>query len=495
MGMVTGSYLPLDWAPKWPGLFGNHRKAQSTTATSFNTDRDAVGDMDNTSSMDASAGPDEARSQITATFNDHGASEQASACSPGADALDLASVLSRTATEYLGLDLLGDDPQSQFVAHLLNDIALLQAQLRVLNFRLHKAHLPPATNPVIEPVEIPAEISTEVLKQRMQVLHRVYEGSMNVKIYADQPEHVEVVYMNWVLRGKEPVLDLDSYLRSHPDICFVVFREYENEKPRTGSEEWRPLRHPNPGHDLLDRPSSRKERIRIVGETLQQAVRSIGTCGLNETSAHEIEAPYLYFYQHRDEWEKVKEDENKDVREPAQQLWSYLDDHYATEYREADELIGRGFITPRHLAKLYKPNDIVINFRDHKPEAWMINTWPKESDENQINFEAWNWKFSGITFSRNELAVSVRIPARIAQVQLEMRINDLEYIPHRFVSDSTRTSLLARGRKYWDMRKRTFASYSGLDAWREDSYVRASFPVSVVRADVISGQCANHDRY
>jgi hypothetical protein len=230
--------LPPGWAPKWPDLLGNHRKAQSNTETRSNSARDAIDHIENTNAKGTSSGPRQSRSQVAATPHDDGASQQASANLLGADAPDLASVLSRTATEYLGLDLLGDDPQSQFFVHLLNDIERLQAQVRVLKSRSHKALHPPAPKPVT-----PMEISPQVLKPRLQVLHRVYynhETPMGNRlgIYADQPEHVELegAYKQWVLAGKNPILDLNSYLRDHPDICLVVFREYGDGKPRVRSK-------------------------------------------------------------------------------------------------------------------------------------------------------------------------------------------------------------------------------------------------------------------
>lgn len=462
------SLLPLDWAPKWPNVLENHCKGQSIKNPTSDKNQHVAGKVDSESSEDTSSCPSKPRSQIAPTPNKDVESEQTPANTSGPDVPDLARVLSRTATEYLGLNLLGDDPQSRFFAHLLNDIERLQAQVKVLNFRLHQPSQPPSLEQVTNTGK-----SAEDLKPRMQVLHRVYEesptGSM-VTTYADEPQlSAAPGYNKWVLQGKERIFDLEFYLKSNPDICFVVFMEYGPEKRRNQNNEHQEYWH-----------SSRKERMRIVGETFRQAVHSIGTCVLNETLAHEIEAPYLYFYHHRDKLSKLKYDENKGVREPSQLLWTYLDERYAAEYREADELISRGFITQRHLAKLYKPNEIVINFKGNKPEALMISMWPKESNEDTVTFQAWQWNFDGTVFRRVNSRPKETIPATTTQAQNEMRINDLKHIPCKFVPESMVRNLLARGRKYWDMRKRTFASYSGWDAWHEDRYVSVFFFLTIM---------------
>ncbi|KAF2188502.1 hypothetical protein K469DRAFT_566041 [Zopfia rhizophila CBS 207.26] len=477
----------MDWKPTWEEKLVSHRQTkgegisdpESTSIPPVNGESDGY--------STTSKGKDPVRDR---TPEDSGGDTKGSRTgslvltpsesSSAQDPPNLASILSRTADVYLGLDLLGDDNQSRFFSHLLSNIERQQAQIAALEIKLREKSMP---IPLPDLPNLP-RASTGTLKPRMQILHRVFNFDNNgdllhgeTSLFEDEPKHIaRPAYPGgWpTLQGRKPVNDLEAYLKHNPDICFLVFREHELGNKRRQS--YHVFQTPNSRQQM----SLRSERMRIVSETLKQAIRSVATCVPNEVSINhnqEMEAPYYFLYHHRSQLESLINSSPPDIQDLISLLTGYLNEQYGEEYAEADRLIAKGHITEKHIPKLFKPNQMILTNDTGKPQAYVTQGWPEEAKDS-LTIHSWHWIFNGHLFTRDAYRNVVPFPSDLADS--EVPILYLKYFPAKFAPETTSHMLVKRGRTYWKMRTKTFASYSGWDAWHDENYVNARVMIDTV---------------
>ncbi|KAI0012090.1 hypothetical protein F4779DRAFT_635143 [Xylariaceae sp. FL0662B] len=153
---------------------------------------------------------------------------------------DLAVALGLVADNYLSLDVLdGRRDVSKYIAFLLDTIHNLQTKLA---YRTSEE-----STPAPEAIAPREQESSSLIKPHPQILHRVFcaasHHSHDAMVYEDEP--VVTKKTEGLCRGEEVVCgtievpDVDAYLRKHPSISFVVFKEYRciHDIPASGENE------------------------------------------------------------------------------------------------------------------------------------------------------------------------------------------------------------------------------------------------------------------
>ena len=303
-------------------------------------------------------------------------------------------------------------------------------------------------------------------------------------MYADQPTFKEVYFRGAnrptkKLEGSERINEVERYLRSRPELSFVVFKSHVCEDQRDNTLNWfRPkmycycrncvqndLNQQKKGYEL------RAEQLRIMSPTLKKALRGLGKTRMDgftvgsEGDPHMC-APYLFLYHHRAEMaEKLGEGDGEES-DHLQLLKDWVNENYGKEYEEADELFKNGMVSEAHLSKLFKPNQVIIK-KKSGPDAvaYAAHWWPYWKD-GELLIQLWRWKYDGFDLTRRKKRLVLTY-----DTHKNVPITDLDAFPMEYAPKATIDSIMDRGKRYWSMRNGHFASYSGLDSLREESYV------------------------
>lgn len=267
------------------------------------------------------------------------------------------------------------------------------------------------------------------------------------------------------LFGVNPICDLESYFRDNPGIAFVVIREHRCAKTFASAS--------SKNHQSNALPES----ISIVSQGLLKALAQVATCQLDEVNYRdtfpqpEMAAPYFFLYHHRSELLQLAEElqpvhcNRHGTSEEITALLNYINKAKGDEFREADELLKKGKTNRRHYQKLFCPNDIVIVQNKNCLSAFVPHQWPTRTDEG-LKIACWSWHLQGKWLRRKQEDLDL---SRLTSE--EVSIQDLKVHPLRYASSDVRDRLRLRGQKYWNMRHRTFVSYSGDDFLDEQHHV------------------------
>jgi hypothetical protein len=394
-------------------------------------------------------------------------------------------------------DLLGSSDQSALFSFLLNNIEKLEWMNIALNEKLVQATLTapedqgtdskapvPGSVPKVDPKVTPEPCG--------KVIHRVFCDNFghdhHGAIYADLPEFKELKASGSrqptrKLKGSEQINDVGGYLRERPEISFVVYKSHVCEEQRAvaNMESYgsRSSMHCScracVQQDLRkrDRSSSlRDEQLRIVSPQLKKVIRGLGKCrmdGFIVDGDPQMSAPYLFLYQHRAAMAAKLEEGNSEENEHLQLLNEFLDANYSKEYDETDKLFKERKVSESHLSKLFKPNQIIVQRNPGgDPVAYAAHWWPYWKD-GQLTIQAWSWAFNGLDLTRQAEQLVLTY-----DTHKNVPITDLTAFPIEYAPKELIETLLNRGKKFWSMRNGYFASYSGMDSLREESYVRSN---------------------
>lgn len=374
----------------------------------------------------------------------------------------LAEALNAVADKFLHLDVVDQkDDVSKFIAYLLDTIERLQMMMRFNQ----------ATDDDASSTESSTDTDDEEkpVVPRGQILHRVYcsndDHDHDRNIFEDEP-----VYKgkNRMLTGQISVISIDFFLRRHPDVSYIVMKEYKC----AGTERRRSRR---AFMDLRDGMSERSELIYIESPKLRKALFQVAEfhpfpATKHSGSTFKMDAPYHFLFHHRRELEKLSQGPTyADVLRP---LLEWLKDKYEKEYEEADHLFKNGFVTARHMSKLFKPNQMVVNRRDPELSAKILQenvVFKKE----KMSFQGWSWQYDGHILERCSWNESMGM---ISEEQT--RISDLMIHPMDYATQKDKSILEKRGQKYWAMRDQTYTCYTGWDMNQEYHYVSPGFTCS-----------------
>ncbi|KAK6851481.1 hypothetical protein PG995_011606 [Apiospora arundinis] len=384
----------------------------------------------------------------------------------------LTEALAGIADGYLGLDVLDHSHDvSRYIGYLLDTVQSLESRLYYKGARDLELNI--STSKEL-PIKLPIE---ENKVPCSQVLHRVVccvsWHSHSCLIYEDEPQYqAEASEEPRGLCGNIPVLDVGYYLQQHPDTLFIITKEYECGQATQAFRDT----------NLF---SERKETMQITSTALNEALKRIADF---EPYSHwsdkrgwlvgEMTAPYLFLFHH---YQKLYDlvQQKSSYRPFVDPLLQFLERNYGEEYRSANSLFQRGFVTAYHSTKLYKPFEvIVIRSEDKKTlSAGVLKHLPAPaSDEKKKRWEleGWSWHYNGREARRNAW-----IEDTDGFEVEEVPISTLRVYPLKYARPEDVEKLRETGRRYWNMRHQSLLCYTGWDENHDRYYTNDRFVVDV----------------
>ena len=138
-------------------------------------------------------------------------------------------------------------------------------------------------------------------------------------------------------------------------------------------------------------------------------------------------------------------------------LLDFLQSDYGAEYREADIEFSEGHLTKKHIEKLYRPNEIVIEKSEGRAMAYVVRDWPEIVDD-QMKVPCWTWHYDGVALQRRDAMLKISLP-----LPEDFTIDKLSFCPMYMATDAAIDELRKRGRRFWEMRDQYFGCFSGPD--------------------------------
>jgi ATPase family associated with various cellular activities (AAA) len=333
--------------------------------------------------------------------------------------------------------------------------------------------------------------------RRHQVLYRLYRGD-NISTYFDHPTWV-VGHKRHMLRSSLPLTSLSSYLEKHCDLAFIVYKDFdvdelEAAKSKAMSDE-------SSEDDMILEVRNTHESILPVSRDLCAAVSALlgSRSDFSELfhwyqTQSLIPGPYLAIYHSRSAMNEFIQTLAQGCQKQLGLLLDYVFSQFGDEYAAADDLLARGRISLPYLKYLYKPNDVLVEFKDGDclgfvSKSWPLNTRLREPSDEKYHpsvysdphtfkgatrpecriceIEGWSWRFDG-TFSRRNVLSTLELDFND---KVEKDIADLNIRPMKYVSDEVRDLLKRRGETFWSCRFRRFVSYKETEGrdWQASS--------------------------
>jgi hypothetical protein len=387
---------------------------------------------------------------------------------------NLSLALASIADEYLGLDVLNNDREtSKYVAYLLDVIYALHSTVQ---FQKSRADSPGRT----KETEIEAKKKAVDITSRFVVLHRVFCGSNyhnhNASVYEEVPvltrQTTGLLTGEEILCGKTEVEGIESYLPKHPNIDFVVFKEYRCAPvPEYLAGQLKDRIVSDGTTRIADGISPRQERIKIVSSSLQKVLRMAAECMPDQVlfddpyeDSWEMEAPYHFLFHHR---QTLKDYRTKDpaYRSSLNILLEFLDKNYEKEYEEAQSLFANGEVSLAHVEKLFRPNQVVVQKEARSYRAHILRQWPVKKN-NRLILTGWHWQYNGQLLHRQPWHGSLDLT-----YLHEDKIRNLNICPVEHHDKDIITQLRERGKKFWSLKKQKLVFYDGWDHHHDYVYV------------------------
>ncbi|TEA19766.1 ATPase family AAA domain-containing protein 3B [Colletotrichum sidae] len=257
-------------------------------------------------------------------------------------------------------------------------------------------------------------------------------------------------------RNKVP--SLGFYMKRHPEHCFIVIKEHEC-TPMVfydGSK--------------ISRISARSERLVVVSPLLQRALKEVASYRFH--ADRELLAPYNFLFHHLSGIDALMDD--KTYGPVLQPLRTFLDASYGEEFAEANTMFSDGFVNLRHLEKLFRPNQMVVQKRADTNEARIITRHQLTPSADRLSFMGWTFVYNGTDLKRNDWFGWMK-----PMGEGKMKISDLPIHPIEHAREEELEKLKTRGQKFWDMREQIYTCYTGWDCRHDYQYVAARFMVDV----------------
>ncbi|KAL7906381.1 AAA family ATPase [Trichoderma velutinum] len=312
-------------------------------------------------------------------------------------------------------------------------------------------------------------------KRKIQLVHRVCRQtkiSKSEHLYLDQPLWLGgATSSREAFAGNLPLRNISSYLSNHPEVCCIIYRDYDVTS-LIGKDP------PDENLDIIIGPEQVGEFIEPVTTSLTTALArffdyyKFDTEAVTCSNSAKLIAPYVTIYHARKhDLTSFMETLESKQHTQFQAVLDYILSRYEDDYSLVDELTSKGKITQAYIGYLFKPGDIIVQGNDQEARGYMCKSWLRKDttdstvvhrkvpnkDKLKSTFEltTWSWDFDG-EFSQKESVMHIEFDANDYS---EKNVRDLNIRPLRFVSVATETKLKTRGRWLWKCRERRMISY------------------------------------
>lgn len=321
----------------------------------------------------------------------------------------------------------------------------------------------------------------------------------SLNTFTDPPVVTHDRWGNASLECSRRVSNLKYFLKSNPDISFVVFHDYNRfQEARANNPE---SSCENNGNEKFDQPTPGAESVYPVSKELKKALEMILEHKKEYSSMlsqywakNELAAPYLFIYHSQQEIQKIKERLSKTAQDQLDLFLGYVMKEFGEEYNAVDTLLQRKEILPQYLQYLIKKDDILVEKKNGEYTAYRAESWPVESmritpnpsiatkygmpgneyespQESNVSskwtLNGFTWGFDGSFFGRwkqlklemfEHSGLDEAAGDKTAQLQGQP-ITSLAVFPLRYAPEHVQKTLYRRGEILWKCRVRQLVSY------------------------------------
>ena len=297
------------------------------------------------------------------------------------------------------------------------------------------------------------------------------------------------------LRGKKEVPNFFQYLESHPEMIFVVFKQYSCDTYYDGLQiGFDPIVVPKLPSNLLiqlktyffhleidgEVASKTTEFIRIVSKDLatvldelaptdggHKALASeesdvdfqgylLSSTFLDAESSPQLRPPYTRFYNLRHLMPDILAETtiSSTSRENLALLFEYIRHMCSTDWTNADMMFGEGQISKKHLSKLFDSGDILVQKNKGQPTAYQLQSFDIDHSDSSIELHCISWSYDEV-FKQESRTYTIQWPSNTDTLD----ITELDIFPMRYDHSGLEERLRVRGRRFWECRKRAFVGY------------------------------------
>lgn len=336
-------------------------------------------------------------------------------------------------------------------------------------------------------------------RPRWQIIHRVYrnDGSGLWDHWLDPPRWLVGDQGQKSMQGSLPLSDVGNYVQRHPELAFMVYREYTQEDKQNEFEStvgsWRN----NLSQTGEGTPVPSGESITICSEDLYETCDKVFSRlpykpdGFKAKGRYKLHAPYLFIYHSR----HVLGDCAPRLKGQQLACWKllirYIFDEFGEEFSCADALISNSNISNKFMKYLFRPRDVLICHEGEQRLGYMATSWlkaevskgkPWNTRGNEVRIEfadeldqrdgeesrglnaqkvSWTiqtycWRYNG-SFYRTSVTVKVSCNLRLHE---EMPIRDLNVYPFDYADEKIRDLLSSRGNTFWKCRNQRYVAYN-----------------------------------
>lgn len=208
-------------------------------------------------------------------------------------------------------------------------------------------------------------------------------NTKSLNTFTDSPVLTHDRWGGASLHSTHRVDSLRHFLKSNPDISFIVFHDYNwFQKVRA--------KKPEPSHEDMDnseeKPTPRARSIYPVSKELRKALEMIledreGYSSLTSRywNTNELFAPYLFIFHSRQDIPKIREKLSKPAQDQLDLFLEYVMKEFGEEYKTVDTLLQRKEILPQYLQYLIKKDDILVENKNGEYTGYRAESWPVES--------------------------------------------------------------------------------------------------------------------
>lgn len=201
----------------------------------------------------------------------------------------------------------------------------------------------------------------------------------SLNTFTDPPVLTQDRWGGTSLNSSHRVDSLRHFLKSNPDISFVVFHDYNWFQEAKGNNKPEDM-------DNEEKATPRARSVYPVSKELRKALEMIledreGYSSLTSRywNTNELAAPYLFVFHSRQEIPKIREKLSRPAQDQLDLFMEYVMKEFGEEYDTVDTLLQRKEILPQYLQYLIKKDDILVENKNGEYTGYRAESWPVES--------------------------------------------------------------------------------------------------------------------
>lgn len=195
-------------------------------------------------------------------------------------------------------------------------------------------------------------------------------------------DHPEWTHKKRGIVSRAPVQNIDLFLERNKSVLFIVYRHFgKTSKIREDR--------------MLQRPLPRTESIHFVNKRLRSGMESILLNNwrydyfLPESyRTGQVQAPYLFIYHGRSNWQDVVAKFPQDVGEYLDVLTRYVGQNFGHEYAAADALFAERRFSINYVKYLFQPGDILVSREGGQFRGLLAKSWPTYNESVERGTES-----------------------------------------------------------------------------------------------------------